>query len=154
MQDDFQSGQRLLQFTHRLRQYLHGERRRIADVDLCVAATRKRTYRLYRIVSPIEDGAHLAVENPAGIRETDSLGAALKKPDAEFILQIANLPAQRRLRHVELLSRPGDILRLGDGDEIAKMTKLHCGFRAYSKGITSQATWYFRFSRKPAMVLS
>ena len=45
--------------------------------------------------------------------------------DVELGLERLDLLAERRLLHAQPLGRPGDMLLLGDGDEIAEMTQLH-----------------------------
>ena len=62
----------------------------------------------------------------AGFGQFDASDAADEKSDADFLLEVADLAAERGLRRVKLLLR-GELHapRLGDRDEIAKMPKLH-----------------------------
>ena len=47
----------------------------------------------------------------------------------DLALQRADLLAERRLLHVELLGRARDVALVGDGDEVAEMAQFH---QAYS----------------------
>ena len=44
---------------------------------------------------------------------------------AEFIFEVTNLPAQRRLRNVQPRGGPCHILFLGDGHEVTKVSEFH-----------------------------
>src|SRR4051794_40252281 len=62
----------------------------------------------------------------AGRRELDAAGAAHQQFDPDLQLQIADLPAQRRLRRVQPpLGGVGQAALLGDRNEIAKVAELH-----------------------------
>jgi hypothetical protein len=53
-------------------------------------------------------------------RQFDTAGAAYQELSADFQLQIANLPAEGRLRRMQPpLGRESDTALLGDGNEIA-----------------------------------
>ena len=90
-------------------------------------------------------------EDAACLREPHGLCAAREKWNAEFVLQIANLPADWRLRDVQSRGGAGDVLFLRDGDEISKVPEFHAR-RAYPAGIVSQPTSYFRAWRISAMM--
>jgi hypothetical protein len=52
--------------------------------------------------------------------------ATTQQLDPNLILQIADLPAQRRLRSMQApFGRQRQAARLGDRDEVSKMTQLH-----------------------------
>ena len=62
----------------------------------------------------------------AGFGQFDASDAADEKSDADFLLEVADLAAERGLSRVKpLLGGELHALRLGDRDEIAKMPKLH-----------------------------
>ena len=62
----------------------------------------------------------------AGCGELDAARAALQQLDADLQLQIADLPAQRRLRRVQPpLGSIGEAAFLGNSHEIAQMPELH-----------------------------
>ena len=47
--------------------------------------------------------------------------------NADFLLEVADLPAERRLRGVQLLlGGNGKTAGIGHGDEVAQMPQLHC----------------------------
>ena len=65
-------------------------------------------------------------EGAAGRRQFDAAHAADEQRSANFMLEVAHLAAERRLRRVQAaLRRKLHAARLGDGDEIAKMPQLH-----------------------------
>ena len=53
---------------------------------------------------------------PAGVSVTDRVVRSIEL-DAEFGLELLDLPAQRRLRHVQALGGAAEVQFLGDGDE-------------------------------------
>jgi hypothetical protein len=63
------------------------------------------------------------VENgPSGGGQFDTVHAAAQELNADFIFEIADLAAERRLRRVQpFFGRDRQASRLGDGDEIAKV---------------------------------
>jgi hypothetical protein len=58
-----------------------------------------------------------------GSREFNAVHAAGYQRNADFLLEIAYLPAEGRLRRMQaFLCRQGEASLLGDGDEIAEVT--------------------------------
>lgn len=53
------------------------------------------------------------------------VAAAREELHAKLRLQIGDLPRQRRLRHMQLLRRAGEVLLPRNGQEISQYTKLH-----------------------------
>jgi hypothetical protein len=72
-----------------------------------------------------DGGPRLIDEDRTGARQRQTAVRALEQPDAEFLFQSRDGLAQRRLRHSEALGRPAHMQFLGNGDEVAKMTKFH-----------------------------
>jgi hypothetical protein len=65
-------------------------------------------------------------KRPAGSGQFDAVHTAAHQLNADLVLQIADLPAQRRLRRVQpFLSRERQAALLGDRDEITKVPQLH-----------------------------
>ena len=61
-----------------------------------------------------------------GRRQRDAARATREERGADFQLEIAQLPAERRLRGVQpLLGGDGETAFLRDRDEISKVAKLH-----------------------------
>ena len=69
----------------------------------------------------------MAEEALAGGEEADAAGCPLEEAGAELVLEAADLPAEGRLRDVEAASGAGDVLLLGDGDEVAELGEAHSG---------------------------
>ena len=83
------------------------------------AASRRRFGLGEREPRMVEEGA-------AGGSQLDAVHAARQERNADFIFEIADLPAQRRLRGVQpLLGGDREAALLGDRDEIAKVAQLH-----------------------------
>ena len=67
--------------------------------------------------------ARVVEEGIARGRGLDAAGAARQQLDADLTFEIADLPAQRRLRGVQSLLRGrGQAARFGGGDEVSKMS--------------------------------
>jgi hypothetical protein len=64
-------------------------------------------------------------EGAAGFGKFDPSGIPRKQLDSKFILQIADLLAQRGLREMKPVSRPSYAQFLGDSNKIAEMAQLH-----------------------------
>ena len=60
----------------------------------------------------------------AGQRQLDLVRGAPEELDADELLERADLPAQRRLRQVQLLGGAPEVELLGDGDERAQVPEL------------------------------
>ena len=60
------------------------------------------------------------------------MGATLEQLETDFVLQIANLPADARLRDVQLERGAGNVFLPGHGDEITKMAQFHAASMPYS----------------------
>ena len=58
-------------------------------------------------------------EGMTGQRQAYIAAVAIKKRDVQVVLQQLDLPAQRRLRHVQPLRRAAEMEFLGDRDEAA-----------------------------------
>src|SRR6266576_2270055 len=81
--------------------------------------------RLHRLGHSLQDGPSLVKKNPARFSEPHGFGAMVEERNAELILEVANLPAQRRLRNVQPRGSPSHILFLGDGHEVTKVSEFH-----------------------------
>ena len=58
----------------------------------------------------------------------DGLGAVIEKRNAEFILQVTNLPTHWRLRDVQSRRRTRHVLFFGHGNEVAQVPEFHSIF--------------------------
>src|ERR1700692_668071 len=82
-------------------------------------------HHLYRLVSAFHNSARFVKKDVASFRESDRFCPMLEKGNAEFIFEVANLPAQWRLRNVKPRGCARHILSFSDGDEIAQVAQLH-----------------------------
>lgn len=77
-----------------------------------------------RLVNQGQDFLGMMLQQDAAVRECQP-PAAQKKLRAELLLELVDLPGKRRLRDVQHLGRPGDILFLRDRQEILQDADLH-----------------------------
>ena len=75
----------------------------------------------------------LGEKGVAGGRELDAACMAFEERRADLALQVADLPAQRRLRDVESPRRAAEVQLLGDRDEVAKVAELHARRRRWTR---------------------
>ena len=87
---------------------------------------------LHRRIDLRERQLRMLHECPAGVGQLDTAYPSGQQGGAHFILEIANLPAQRRLRRVQsLFGCDRETSFLGDRDEIAQVTQFHDLFHAF-----------------------
>ena len=77
-----------------------------------------------RLVDPAQDAPGPVEQRLAGQRQLDLVRGAPEQLDADELLERADLPAQRRLRQVQLLGGAPEVELLGDGDERAQVPEL------------------------------
>src|SRR5258705_4662458 len=82
-------------------------------------------YRVHRFLGAAQHSLGFNDKHAARFRKADSFGSAVEKCDAKFILQIADLAAQRRLRDMKPGRSARDVLLFSDGDKISKMAQFH-----------------------------
>jgi hypothetical protein len=103
-----------------------GCQRPVADVQLRLALTGNRARLLDGFVGLLQNRASFIEKRATGVSQAHGFGGAFKQLDADLILEIANLAAQRRLRHVQPLHRGArNVFHLGDGNEVAQVAKFH-----------------------------
>jgi hypothetical protein len=64
-------------------------------------------------------------EDAPGRQQRHSARGAPEERRSDLLLERADLPAQRRLRHVEVLRGSTDVAFLGDGNEVADLREAH-----------------------------
>jgi UDP:flavonoid glycosyltransferase YjiC (YdhE family) len=64
-------------------------------------------------------------EGTAGVRELDSTARAMEETHSEVALEPTNLLTERRLGNMQAPRRSTEVQLFRDGDEVAKVTKLH-----------------------------
>jgi len=73
--------------------------------------------------------AGMRVEEAAGLGELERPAAALEQQHPQVILQLLDLPGQRRLGDVQALGRAREVQLLGDGNEVTQVTQFHVDTR-------------------------
>ena len=92
-------------------------RRGEADDDGAEIARGNALDRLRRALGQLQDAARVGQEGHPGRGQGDRPGGAVDELHAELALELLDLPAQRRLGHVQPLGGPPEVQFLGDGDE-------------------------------------
>ena len=57
--------------------------------------------------------------------QPNALAIAFQQCDPQLRFQITNLPAERRLRNVKALCRPGKIQLLSHGNKVSQVSQFH-----------------------------
>ena len=84
-----------------------------------------RTHRLHGVLGALQHGPGFLQKNLARIRQPDRLGSPLQESEAEFVLEVANLPADRGLGDMELRRGARDVFLVGYGHEVSEMSEFH-----------------------------
>ena len=95
--------------------------RRVTDIYFAVRAAGNRARFFYRVVGVLQNGFRLGQKSFSRVRQLERFRAAFKKLKTDFVFEVADLPAQARLRNVQLQRGARNIFRLGDGDEITEV---------------------------------
>ncbi len=72
-------------------------------------------------------------QQPTGLGGFDGVGGAVEQSDAQLLLQLPDLAAQRRLGDVQPLGGPGEIPLLSNGKEVAKATQFRHAQQSMSR---------------------
>jgi hypothetical protein len=83
------------------------------------------------LVDALEHLHGLFVEEPAVLREVGRAGAALDQRHAQLLLQLLDLPAQRRLCDVQALRGAGEAPFARHRDEVPEVPQLHTILSGY-----------------------
>ena len=76
-----------------------------------------------RALGQLQDPPGIRQERHPGRGERDRPGGAVDELHAEFVLQLLDLPAQRRLGHVQTLGGPPEVQLLGYRNEAGQAGK-------------------------------
>jgi hypothetical protein len=94
-------------------------------VNFAFLGRRGGANRLNGFVRAAEHFSRFIEEEASAIGQAQGGSAAFEKRGSKFLFKVANLAAERRLRHVQTLGSPGDVLLLGHGNKVAEMAKFH-----------------------------
>src|SRR4051794_31478973 len=76
-------------------------------------------------VGGAQHAARLLEQRTARGGQRDAALRAVEEPDAELLLELADLLADRRLGDVEPLRGAAEVQLFGDGDEVPEMAEFH-----------------------------
>ncbi|MPN19387.1 hypothetical protein SDC9_166756 [bioreactor metagenome] len=79
------------------------------------------------IVDLAQDGQRMRMESAAGRCQFDAAWQALKERLTEFVLQLRQLVAERRLRDVDRAGGLGKAAVFGNGEKVAELAQFHGG---------------------------
>jgi hypothetical protein len=97
----------------------------VADPHVTDRAVVGSTGRHSRHLRPLEHPACLSQECGSGVGQRDLAARAIEQLQAEVLLELADLLADRRLGHVQLLRGTADVQLLLDRNEISELPKFH-----------------------------
>jgi hypothetical protein len=112
----------------RRQQQVHG-RADIADADPADLAAPDPTRPGDGLLQLGDQGRRLGLEKLAGLGQAQRPAAAFQQLQAQLVLQLADLLAQRRLGDMQAQGGAAEIQLLGHRQEVAEMTQLHQTFR-------------------------
>ena len=78
-----------------------------------------------------QDDARLLHEHAARFGELYLALGAVEELDPELVFELPDLMAERRLTQIQPLGGAAEVQRLGQRDDVAKVTQLHPGGEAY-----------------------
>lgn len=96
----------------------------IADGEAACGAAGKVAAELFQPRSIGKQRSGFGKKGPALGIEVDTLPRPLEQGDTELFLKLDDLPAQGRLRDVQLLGGAADIAGLGDSDKISDLAQV------------------------------
>lgn len=96
----------------------------VADAQPALLAAPQAPSQRLQAFGVLEQGLGFVEEGPPVGSQAQALLAALEQLQAETLFQLGDLPAQRRLGDVQLLGGAADVLDLGHGDEITKLSEI------------------------------
>lgn len=123
-QRDLGAGELAVELGHHGRQELAGDAPVVADDQLAGAAADSFVSSGDGDVDLGENLAGVRVENASGVGELHAM-IAREERCAEFLLERANLPAERGLGDAEAFGGTAEVELFGDGFEVAQMAELH-----------------------------
>lgn len=102
----------------------------VTDAQAALLAPAEAPAQVLQSVRVPQQGTRLGQENPAVGGEPDALLAAFEQGESQVLLQLGDLPAERRLGDVQALGGTADVFVLGHGDEVAQLSQVkHVGPR-------------------------
>ena len=84
-----------------------------------------RRARILACSTCAQDRLGVGQEGAAGVGQADAARMAHEQGGVDLALERADLLAERRLLHAQLLGRARDVALMGDGDEVAEMAQFH-----------------------------
>ena len=98
-----------------------------ADGQLADLALIHARRQVGRVRGLRQDDARLLDEHPAGFGELDVALGPVEQRDTELVFQLPDLLAERRLAEMQPLGGAAEVKRVGHGDDVPQVTKLHGG---------------------------
>ena len=115
---DRQAGVAAMQLGKEIGEDVHGMRFACADADTARKINRVILHLVFCLVDEREDFLGPLAQVHAVLCQHGAAARAREEFLAEFILEIGNLPRERRLRHMQHIGGFGHILFPGNGQEV------------------------------------
>ena len=119
----------VLEAAEHLRQFAQDGGDREADGEAAGFAAHGASHRVLRAIELLQGQAGLVIERAARRRQRDVVMAAHQQLGAEFVLDLADVLAQGRLRDMQRLCRLGEVHLVHQRDEILEMTNFDHALR-------------------------
>ena len=97
----------------------------IADAQLAARGSPGVLGHTNRMRAVLKQGARLSQERSTGFGKLDASFGAIEERDSQFSLELADLPAQRRLGHPKRARSFRKVQFLRNADEVAQLAKFH-----------------------------
>ncbi len=94
-------------------------------MDFATLSVCHRLRHLQSVLNPPQRSAGFSQKNATGLGEPHGLRAVVEQRHAQFIFEVANLPAQWWLRNAKPRGCACHVLFFSDGDEIAQVAQFH-----------------------------
>ncbi len=105
-----------------------------SDAYLLRFVTRRLTSGFEEVRGRCGERPRFLQQHPSCVGQRDTLTVAQEQRDVQFLFQLTDESAQRRLGDVETLGSAGDARFLGDRDESAQVSEIH-GVRFYTRSV-------------------
>jgi hypothetical protein len=109
-------------------------------MQLATFAASQSSHSFHRAIGMLQQLANFLEKKFSFGRERYAAPAAVQKGDPYLILQVVDLPAQRRLRDSESRGGFGQVPRVANRQKVSQVPKFHGAILSCRKGTTEQQT--------------
>ena len=121
MQQHLHAWHGFLKRGERWGQYLRCGNRGVANVQLAIFTASQSTHPFHRFIGVFQQLADFLQEKFSFRRKRDAARAAAQKVHSDLILQVLDLPAQRRLRDSKSRGGLGEVQRFANRQKVSQV---------------------------------